>query len=132
MNGGDTCAAALDATTGGTFPGTTDTATDDYGPSGTGCPAGGSASGRDVAYRLSPSVTTNYTVTVTPMSSSFDPMLYVQQTCGGTGCVTGTVLNGAGQPESLTFTVQGGATVYLVVDGELVSKGPFTLVVQGT
>lgn len=133
LNGGDTCAMAPDVTAGGSFTGTTDGAgiADDYGPSaGSGCPSGGNASGRDVAYRLSPSVTTNYSVTVTPSNSTFDPMLYVQETCGAAACVTGTVLNGPGQPESLSFTVQAGATVFLIVDGELVTKGPFSLTVQ--
>jgi hypothetical protein len=37
------------------------------------------------------------------------------------------VLNGAGQPETLTFTVQGGTTAYLIVDGSLVTRGPFEI-----
>jgi hypothetical protein len=121
---------APDVTAGGTFTGATDVAgvVDDYGPAaGNGCATGGSASGRDVAYALSPTVTTTYTVVVTPLNATFDPMLYVQTTCGGTGCLAGTVFNGPGQPESVTFTVQAGTTAYVIVDGELVSKGPFSI-----
>ncbi len=123
---------APDVTAGGTFTGTTDATSiaDDYGPSaGNGCSSGGSASGRDVAYALHPTVTTTYTVTVTPLNGTFDPMLYVQTTCGANACLAGTVLNGPGQAESVTFTVQAGVTAYVIVDGELVSKGPFTLLV---
>ncbi|MFT3711807.1 MAG: hypothetical protein QM817_29565 [Archangium sp.] len=128
----DTCATAIDATALGTFTGTTAApATDDYGPSlGMGCAAGGAASGRDVVYSLSPVLTTNYTVTVTPMNSSYDPMLYAQATCGSDMCLGATIFNGPGQPETITFGVPGGTTAYIIVDGENASTGPFTLTVQ--
>ncbi len=132
LNGGDTCAMAPDVTAGGTFAGTTDgpALTDDYGPSGGhGCASGGNASGRDVAYALRPTQYTTYTVTVTPLDAVFDPMLYVQTACGTNECVAATVFNGPGEPESLTFTVPGGQTVFIIVDGELVTKGPFTMTV---
>jgi|GEM_PF-3702574 hypothetical protein len=132
LNGANTCATAPDITAGGTFTGTTDDAsiTDDYGPSaGNGCSSGGLASGRDVAYALSPATTTTYTATVTPLNTTYDPMLYAQLTCGANACLTGTILNGPGQPESITFTVQAGTTAYLIIDGENVTKGPFTLTV---
>lgn len=132
LNGGNTCAMAPDVTAGGTFTGTTDDAaiSDDYGPSaGNGCASGGLASGRDVAYALSPASTTTYTVVVTPNNGTFDPMLYVQSTCGANACIDGTVLNGPGQPESLTFMVTGGTTAFVIVDGENVSKGPFTITI---
>ena len=132
LNGGDTCAMAPDVTAGGVFTGTTDTSgvVDDYGPSAGTCPAGGSASGRDVAYALSPATTTSYTVTVTPLNATFDPLLYAQLACGTNTCLAGTTLNGPGQPESITFSVPGGQTAYVIVDGELVSKGPFEILIQ--
>ena len=132
LNGGDTCAMAPDVTAGGVFTGTTDTTgvVDDYGPSAGTCPTGGSASGRDVAYALSPATTTSYTVTVTPLNSTFDPLLYAQLACGTNTCLAGTTLNGPGQPESITFSVTGGQTAYVIVDGELVSKGPFEISIQ--
>jgi hypothetical protein len=40
-----------------------------------------------------------------------------------------TILNGPGQPESLNVTVPGGTTAYIIVDGENVTRGPFTLTV---
>ena len=132
LNGGDTCAMAPDVTAGGVFTGTTDTTgvVDDYGPAAGTCPAGGSASGRDVAYALSPAITTSYTVTVTPLTSTFDPLLYAQLACGTNTCLAGTTLNGAGQPESITFSVTGGQTAYVIVDGELVTRGPFEISIQ--
>ena len=78
---------------------------------------------------LQPTVATSYTVRVTPLASSpsFDPMLYAVSTCGGTGCLAGTVLNGPGQPEAITLTVGAGQVAYVVVDGELASRGAFDL-----
>ncbi len=132
LNGGDTCALATDVTAGGVFTGTTDATgiVDDYGPSVGTCPAGGNASGRDVVYALSPATTTSYTVTVRPLNSTFDPLLYAQLACGTNTCLAGTTLNGPGQPESITFSAPGGQTVYVIVDGELVSKGPFEISIQ--
>ncbi len=104
---------------------------DDYGFGlTTGCPSGGSGSGRDVAYLLHPLNTTQYTVTVTPLRVQFDPMIYVQATCGAGACIAGTVFNGPGQPETLTFVVNGGTTAYVIVDGELVTRGPFEISIQ--
>lgn len=133
-NGGDVCASALDVTGGGTFTGSTMNATDDYAPSGAGCPTGGAASGRDVTYVVKPTSGKMYTVKVTPLAAtpSFDPMLYAVSTCGGTGCLAGTVLNGAGEPEQITFSAGAGQTVFVVVDGELASRGQFEMVVTAT
>ena len=117
-------------TAGGTFPGqSTQTATDDYAPSGSGCPSGGAASGRDVVYLVQPSVGTTFRVRVTPLASSpsFDPMLYAWSSCGAASCLAGTVLNGPGEPEEILFTVAAGASAYIVVDGELASRGAFDL-----
>lgn len=139
LNGADTCSSsAPDVTAGGTFLGSTFLATDDYSVSGMGCPSGGAASGRDVAYLLAPSVTRTYRVRVTPLERPlgdggvirFDPMLYVQPVCGVGQCVAGTILNGVGEPEEVTFTVNAGQTVYVVVDGELASRGDFELAVS--
>jgi len=138
LNGADTCSgSAPDVTAGGTFLGSTFLATDDYSVSGMGCPSGGAASGRDVAYLIAPSVTRAYRVRVTPLERPlgdggvirFDPMLYVQPVCGVGQCVAGTILNGVGEPEEVTFTVNAGQTVYVVVDGELASRGDFELAV---
>ena len=118
---------APDVTNGGVFTGTTDVTgiTDDYGPSVGTCPSGGSASGRDVAYAITAAVTTSYTVTVTPLTSGFDPLLYAQLACGTNTCVAGTTLNVPGQPESIAFSAPAGQTVCVIVDGELSSRGPF-------
>lgn len=130
--GGDTCAMAPDVTMGGTFMGTTAApAVDDYGPAaGQGCPAGGLGSGRDVAFAVSPTLTTNYSVTVTPQNGTYDPMVYVQLTCGDVMCLGGTILNGPGEAETVTFSVPGGLTVYIIVDGENASSGPFSMTVS--
>jgi hypothetical protein len=132
---GDTCATAVDLTDGGTMTGSTSGATDDYGPSaGGGCPVGGAASGPDRAYVLSPAVSRDYVVTVTP-TGSFDPMLYATTDCtfsAGRGCLAGTVLNGAGEAEQISFTVDGGATAYVIVDGELLSSGDYEIEVTFT
>ncbi len=123
---------APDVTAGGTFLGSTLSATDDYGPSVGTCPAGGTGSGRDVAYLVAPSVARAYTVKVTPKSAGFDPMLYAQVMCATNVCLGGTVLNGVNQPETFTFNVGAGQTAYVIVDGESVTKGDFELLVTFT
>lgn len=88
-----------------------------------------------MAYLLAPSVTRTYRVRVVPLERPlgdggvvrFDPMLYVQASCGVGACLAGTILNGVGQPEDVTFTVAAGQTVYVVVDGELASRGDFEI-----
>lgn len=135
LAGGDTCDVAPDITAGGRFAGTTNGFADDYSVAGAGCPAGGAASGRDVAYRLTAPAARTYTVRVTPVPATladggpnrFDPMLLVQRACGQSGCVAGTVLNGPGDPESVTFSLATGETVFVIVDGENVSRGEFEL-----
>lgn len=138
LNGADTCDAAPDVSAGGLFSGSTFSATDDYSISGANCPTGGAASGRDVAYAFTPPTTRTYRVVVTPIDRvlpdgglvRFNPMLYVQSMCGVPGCIAGTRLNGTGMPESLTFQVAANQTVYLVIDGENVSRGDFELEVS--
>ena len=131
LNGGDTCAMAPDVTAGGTYLGTTVGAQDYYGlglQTNAGCPSGGAASGSDVTYLLNPLSTTQYSVTVTPLNQQYDPLLYVQASaCGAGGCLGGTTLNGVGQPESVTFTVPGGTSAYIIVDGELGTSGSFEI-----
>jgi hypothetical protein len=130
--GGDTCGDALDVTAGITLAGeTTTTATDDYSPPiGMGCPSGGAASGRDRAYFVEPAAATDYRVTVTP-AADFDPMLFLVTACDfSAGCVDGTVLNGSGTPESLTFSASAGTRIYIIVAGALVSRGSYELRVE--
>lgn len=131
---GDTCESAIDVTPGGTWADQdTSVWTDDYNsPIGaTNCPSG-RVTGKDLVYSVNPTVETSYTVTVTPTSRSFDPMIYVRADCAQDACVTGTVLNGPGTPESVTFTVGAGATNFIIVDGEVVSSGSYTLEVTAT
>jgi hypothetical protein len=137
LNGSELCdGTAPDVTNGGRFLGTTMMAADDYSVSGAGCPSGGVASGRDVAYLLSPPSMRTYRVKVTPLpladggTSRFDPMLYVQAACGAGACLAGTVFNGPGDPEEVTFTLAAGQSAYVVVDGELASRGDFELEVS--
>jgi len=136
LNGADQCgASAPDVTAGGMFLGSTFMATDDYSVAGSGCPSMGAASGRDVAYLVSPTMTRQYRVRVTPLDRvlpdggvvRFDPMLYVQVACGAGACLAGTILNGVGDPEDVTFTLTAGQTAFIVVDGELASRGDFQL-----
>ncbi len=126
---GETCDAAVDATSGGTFAGDTTDVDDDYSTSASddGCPSG-QASGGDLVYSLAPAVETTYSIRVEP-DGNFDPFLYVKADCAAAECVDGTVLNGPGTMESLTVTVPEGATYYVVVDGELLSEGAYTLTV---
>ncbi len=126
---GDTCAEALDATAGGTWDNqsTTD-ATDDYSASlsADNCP-NGSISGKDEVWAVSPTTTTTYQVRVTPADATFDPFIYVRSDCSASACIDGTVLNGPGQAEQLTFDAPGGQTSYIIVDGELGTEGDYSI-----
>lgn len=127
----DTCATAIDVTSGGTWndQSTTGAANDyDSDPSAPGCPSG-SASGNDRVYLAAPAAATEYRVTVVP-EGSFDPFIHVRADCSQQACMAGTVLNGAGTQESVTFELQAGETGYIIVDGELFSEGDYTLTVE--
>lgn len=127
----DTCEGAIDVTAGGTFTGTTVGETDNYGPfsAANGCPTGGLASGPEVVYSFTPTANTTYDLVVTPDDASYDPMLYILTDCANDSlCAAGTVLNGAGVAESLReFQAVANTTYYLIVDGEGLSSGAFTL-----
>ena len=126
----DTCEGAADVTQGVVLMGlTTVGATDDYNAVGRGCPVG-QVTGPDVVFKVSPTQAARYRVVVTPLDATFNPMIYVKQTCGMPGCINGTVLNGPGQPESLTFEVEAQQTAYIIIDGDFRSgraQGAFNL-----
>jgi len=125
-----TCLNAMDVTAGGVFENqTTVGAGENYDalPNGMNCP-NGRFSGPDRVYVVEPAVQTNYTVRVVPVGN-FDPFIYVRTDCSATACVAGTVLNGAGEPESLTFNAVGGVKSFVIVDGELGSEGAYQLTV---
>jgi len=131
---GETCADAPDLTLGGTVMGDTTGAVDDFDPGGgSTCPAG-IISGKDHVFRFSPAAPQSYHVVITP-DSNFDPSLYVRAACTDSSCIAGTVFNGKGEIETLDFTVGGGDTAYLIVDGEISGgsgsrdEGSYTLVV---
>lgn len=125
---GDTCEDAIDVTAGASLTGqTTVGATDDYEASfsGDNCP-NARFSGPDRAYVVQPGTPTTYTVQVLP-EAGFDPSLYVKVDCSQEACVTGTVLNGAGVQESVTFDAPAGVPTFIIVDGEQFSEGMFDL-----
>lgn len=125
---GDTCEDAIDVTAGASLTGqTTVGATDNYEASfsGDNCP-NARFSGPDRAYVVQPATQTTYTVQVLP-EAGFDPSLYVKLECAQEACVTGTVLNGAGAQESVTFDAPAGVPTFIIVDGEQFSEGMFDL-----
>lgn len=128
MPEGDSCEDAIDVTAGASLTGqTTVGATDDYEASfsGDNCP-NARFSGPDRAYVVQPATPTTYTVQVLP-EAGFDPSLYVKVDCSQEACVTGTVLNGEGVQESVTFDAPAGVPTFIIVDGEQFSEGMFDL-----
>jgi len=127
---GETCDVAIDVTAGAHLTGqSTLGAVDDYDPrdNGAHCPAG--FTDADRVYVVTPTVATNYRVTVTP-EGQFDPILYAVTDCAMQECVAGTALWGPGQAETISFQAPAGTSVFIVVDGmgsAIVSKGNFTL-----
>lgn len=132
--GGDTCDQALDVSAGGVWGAqSTLRAQDDYDslPFDDGCPAG-RGTGRDLTYVLrAPISTASYNITVEPVEPNFDPMIYLRTDCDQSVCLDGTVLNGPGQPERITgLRLERSDVVFVIVDGEALSNGSFTLTVE--
>lgn len=128
--GDSTCLNAMDVTTGGVFENqTTIGAGENYDalPSETNCP-NGRFSGEERVYVVEPLAQTSYTIRVVP-DGNFDPFIYVRTDCNAAACVAGTVLNGEGDPESLTFDAAAGVPSFIMVDGELGSAGTYQLTV---
>jgi hypothetical protein len=109
---------------------TTVGASDDYAARGRdeGCP-NNVASGRDRVYLFNSANAGDFRVVVVP-EASFDPAIYVRLDCANAVCVTGTVLNGEGVQESVTFTATANTDYYLIVDGELGDSGAYSIAVQ--
>lgn len=93
---------------------------------GEGCPSG-RISGPERFYVVQPEVATNYRVRVEPADVSFDPMIYVRSSCETSVCLDGTVFNGPGDPETLSFEAPAGVASYIIVDGQLLSEGGYRL-----
>lgn len=121
----DTCLEAINATEGLNIYASTIGATDDYNPEK--C-VYSFFSGPDIVYYVDAEANTTYEVTVTPFRS-FDPMIYVLEDCNNQECIYGTVLNGAGETERLTFKNETFSTkrFYIIIDGEAGDEGTFTL-----
>lgn len=127
---GETCAEAIVVAAGDSIPGTTVGAVDDYEAdfSGDNCP-NNSVSGPDRVYAFTSAVTGQFKVTVIP-DDDFDAALYMRTDCALDACVDGTILNGPGVSESLTFTAEASITYYIIVDGELGDSGSYTLTLE--
>ncbi len=126
---GESCADAIDVSAGGLFEDQSNAgAQNDYNATGDNCPYDSSEGDR--VYLLHAATETDYQVTVTPVGSSFDPMIYVMTDCSSQDCLAGTVFNGPGEAETIDFTVAAGQSVYLVVDGETWTEGNFSLLVE--
>lgn len=126
---GDTCEDAIDVTEGGVWTGeSTIDMTDQYDPSMNDC-SGTNFSDNDRVYVVAPQEDRDYEIRVEPVTSDFDAMIYVRHDCSAEECVAATRLNGAGEPETLTFEATGGIDNYIIVDGEIGSTGNFDLMV---
>ncbi len=121
----DTCKDAIDATAGLNIYASTIGAADDYNPEE--C-VFSLFSGPDIVYFVDAEPNSTYEVLVTPYGS-FDPMIYVLNDCSNMQCLYGTVLNGAGDPEKLTFKNESFSIrrFYIIIDGEAGDYGSFTL-----
>jgi hypothetical protein len=123
---GETCDVAIDVTAGAHLLGSTLGANDDYTPNGQKlhCPLA-TYSAEDRAYVVRPTTATTYKVTVTP-EGTYNPILYAVTDCAAMAtndCVAGTAFNGAGQPDTITFTVAANASVFVIVDANIAASG---------
>lgn len=115
---GDTCASAISIDS-VPFTDTKDTNhySNDYEPSCSG-PTGA----LDVAYVFTAPTTGTYTAT---LDSSFDSVIYAVTDCAD---VAGSTITCSDFPEEISFTIESGDTVYIIVDGYALDKmGSYTL-----
>lgn len=124
----ETCDTAIDATNGINTYGSTIGANNDYDPEK--C-IFSLFSGGDIVYYVDAEPNATYEVIVTPYAS-FDPMIYVTDDCSKSECLYGTVLNGAGEPEKLTFKNEtfSKKRFYIIIDGEAGDEGSFQLEIK--
>ncbi len=85
--------------------------------------------GGDLFYVVALAQGQSIDVALTP-EASYDPALYVIESCTNTQCLIGVDVPGAGVPEALHFTAPRDGLYYLVVDGAG-PGGSFTLQVSG-
>jgi hypothetical protein len=102
-------------------------------PDGDDCVAG-FATGPERVFSFTAPDADDFRVTVTPNSGTFDPMIYVQQSCDDSVmCIAGSNLNGEGTADSTTMTLGAGETALITVDTDLggdIGGGPFTILVE--
>ena len=121
----DTCAGAIDVTSGGTFTGDTTNANNDYSPiaSGLGGCTGYTANSNDVTYRVTLGAGERL---LAELDASWDASLYVVTDCAAAAstCVAG---QDNGNPEQIDFTATTAGTYFIVVDGYGAARGAYAL-----
>lgn len=104
-------------------------------PDGSDC-VGAIGSGPERVFVFTAPDTDDYRITVDPQNDTFDPMIYVQESCDDTtACIAGTRLQGPGDTDVTTVSVTGGFSVLITVDTDLGAGGdsgggPFSIVVE--
>jgi hypothetical protein len=132
----DTCNQALDLTTAAITPagamvtGDTTGYINDVEPPTT-C-TGYGPDGPDALYRVEATAGQTITATVTPTGPGWDTSIYVTQTCVlAATCLAGADASAGSDPETVTWSVTGAGTYYVVVDSYLPSVyGPYSLHVR--
>lgn len=120
----DRCMGAVSLGRGGTFTGSTRSATNDYDPGTGGCTRYAEAS-NDVTYQVSLAAGERLQASLT---ATWDAALYVVRDCAN---VAGTCAAGsdAGNPETIDLTAATAGTYFVVVDGYGRASGDFSLTV---
>ncbi len=104
-------------------------------PDGSDC-IGAIGSGPERVFLFTAPDTDDYRITVDPQNDTFDPMIYVQESCNdSTPCIAGTRLQGPGGTDVTTVSITGGFSVVITVDTDLGAGGdsgggPFSIVVE--
>jgi hypothetical protein len=132
----DTCAQALDLTAdaltagGAMVTGNTTGFLNDVEPPST-C-TGYGPDGPDAIYLVTATAGQTITATVTPTGPGWDTSIYVTQTCVlAATCLAGADVSAGNDPETVTWSVTGAGTYYVVVDSYLPSVfGPYSLDVR--
>lgn len=103
---------------------------------GGGAQFGGTGTGPDIAYRVTPDINCSVNVNMDPTDTTGpdDLALYVVTDCSSVAasCLGVDDAGGNGTPEDVAFAATAGVDHFIIVDGFLGAAGPFALTITET
>lgn len=89
---------------------------DDYDPPDAASCMAGTSSGPDRVYGVEATDAGRYRITATPITPTFNVLLYVLETCDATLCLAGSDSGGPGAAETVELDLAAGQLAFIVLD----------------